>query len=166
MSHELSFASHSLFVLPWTLLCAWIDVRTRRVPNWVFVIGFLGALFLRIRYELIYAFSPISLLLTVIACTFAFQVWALRWWGGADAKFIMVLSIALPSPAMMIFLLLGILLPSVIYFVRKYGLNLKEWVQVSLSKANLDTTPKHKTMPAVATMTIGWITWMVTINVL
>ncbi len=124
----------------WVVFCGGYDLFERRVPNLLMGFGWIGAVLLRI-YSTLSGNGDAVLegVLTVAGWALALAFWLAGWWGAADAKFIMALTLAFPDLSMLgamaiVQLTIGFL-----------ALRIASW--------------KGKSMPAVACLGAGWLAW-------
>ena len=89
-----------LFCTPFLLYSCYSDIKTRRVTNnlWLIMLG--GSVFFVLYDILTYGFSYLQHLFISagLIFVFAYILFQLGTFGGADAKSLIVLSIILPGP--------------------------------------------------------------------
>jgi Flp pilus assembly protein protease CpaA len=136
-----------MIVSLWAVACSGYDLVYRRVPNWLLALGIVGASLVRagslhagvgtagVQYTILDA--AITLSVWMLAMIF----WLAGWWGAADAKFSMALSLAFPNLA----LVLAMAIANVIAGLVGLGIN----------------HPAGKRLPAVAILTFGWLAWAI-----
>jgi Flp pilus assembly protein protease CpaA len=131
----------------WVTACSWCDWRTRRVPNPLMIAGYLGSALLRWRWMSSEQASPIfEGLLTLSVWALAFGFWLATWWGAADAKFVMILSLAFPAPLM----LLAMFLSNAV--VGLLG-------QIAVGRPAEPTASQPVRLPGVTILGAGWLGW-------
>lgn len=131
----------------WVTICSACDLVTRRVPNMLLALGILGAALLRAGSLLVGSAQRdapalvLSAAVVLSVWTLGVAFWLVRWWGAADAKFIMALSLAFPDLG----LLLAIAIANALAGLVGLGIN----------------HPEGKRLPAVAILAFGWLVWAV-----
>ncbi|KAA3643888.1 MAG: hypothetical protein DWQ07_17380 [Chloroflexi bacterium] len=83
-----------IFVLEaaWILACALYDWRIQQVPNWLFLVGGSIALLQTLAFWFGGDWTWVRLILSGCHVTLALVFWRWGFWGGADAKFWIVLA--------------------------------------------------------------------------
>ncbi|MBN2500824.1 MAG: prepilin peptidase [Anaerolineales bacterium] len=132
----------------WALGCGVLDYRTRRVPNAYMALGLAAALANFVRHSVGGQITGFHLVLLTAAWGLALAFWAFGFWGGADAKFTMVLSLAAPDP-----LLLTILAAA------HAGVTLL----VTLSNCIPWLGTPTQGLATVTTLAVGWTVWVVAV---
>lgn len=124
----------------WVALCSGYDIFQGRVPNGLMGVGWIGAVLLRTYWTFTgIGDAEIQGFITIVAWALALGFWLAGWWGAADAKFIMALSLAFPDPWMLGAMALANLVVGVL------ALRVASW--------------RGKSMPAVACLGAGWLAW-------
>jgi Flp pilus assembly protein protease CpaA len=124
----------------WVAACSGYDILQRRVPNGLMGLGWIGALLLRTYSTLTgNGDAVLQSVITVASWALALAFWLAGWWGAADAKFIMALSLAFPDPGMLGSMALANLM------VGGLATRVASW--------------KGKNIPAVACLGAGWLAW-------
>jgi Flp pilus assembly protein protease CpaA len=128
----------------WVMACGFYDLRARRVPNWLTGLGLMGAALLRMHWIVMGPGSTaFAWLLTVSIWVLALTFWLAGWWGAADAKFVMVLSLAFPDPLMLLAMFkLNLVAGLCLRWTRKADLLLVK-------------------IPAVTILGAGWLGWAI-----
>jgi Flp pilus assembly protein protease CpaA len=130
----------------WVLGCGVLDYRSRRVPNAYMAVGLAAALANFVRHSVTGKLTGFHLILMLAAWMLALIFWAFGFWGGADAKFTMVLSLAAPDP-----LLLTVLVAA------HAGVALL----VGLSQAIPWLGTPTRGLATVTSLAIGWTVWII-----
>ncbi len=124
----------------WVIACIVSDLKSRRIPNRLMVLGWISAALLRASSIPSGKESQgMRVIFTLAAWTLALTFWLTRWWGAADAKFVMALTLAYPNLWMLL-----------IMAVMNLGAGLLVIRCLSHSKRGL---------PAVACLGAGWLAW-------
>jgi Flp pilus assembly protein protease CpaA len=87
----------ALFVT-WSLLAGLWDLQCRRVPNWWMLCGYLLS---GVLYYTAWQGGALGIEAAVIAISvslLSILYWSFDWWGGADAKFLIVSVSVFPNP--------------------------------------------------------------------
>jgi Flp pilus assembly protein protease CpaA len=125
----------------WSAASAIYDMRFRRVPNRLMVFGMLGALFVRLgSYEMNYW-------VVGAAWASALLFWRLGYWGGADAKFLMVLTLAFSDPFMVLWMMLIHLLVGVV-----------GWI-CQRARREMEGGVQPTRIPGIPLLAAGWAVW-------
>jgi Flp pilus assembly protein protease CpaA len=131
----------------WVTACSWYDWRTRRVPNPLMLAGLLGAALLRWRWISMQQSSAVfEGLLTLSVWALALGFWLASWWGAADAKFVMVLSLAFPAPLMLLAM-----------FLSNAAVGLLG--QIAVHWLAEPTASQPVRLPGVTILGAGWLGW-------
>jgi Flp pilus assembly protein protease CpaA len=85
-----------IFVL-WSLFAGFEDYQHRIVPNWVIMVGFCLAVWIQVETIRGGAFSIVSVVIFSAVVVLSLFYWGMQWWGGADAKFLIVTTLAFPT---------------------------------------------------------------------
>ena len=134
----------------WALACAISDYKKHRVPNWLIATGFIGAAFLQARHWSNALINAGNIVTIVGVWIFAITIWAKGWWGGADAKFLMVLILAFPDITLMLTM-----------FAARAGA-----VLAIYSKQYFLSNAKAQTLPSVTYFASGWVVWAAGVHLL
>jgi len=84
--------------------------------------------------------------ITLAAWVLGFSFWYVGWWGAADAKFLMVLSLAFPTLAMLLLV---------------SGANLAVGLLLDKKRIGRRTmTTEQISLPAIPILGLGWLIWI------
>lgn len=144
----------------WVATCALYNLKEPRIPNSLILIGFGGAIWLRIQDWQENGLIYFHILNITAAWILWFLFWKLRWWGGGDAKFMMVVTLAFPDLTMISYMMIMIVIGSVIVMTKEYGWNLRLLVAESLRLRTLENSTQR--LRAVTFLGAGWIIWFFT----
>ncbi len=126
----------------WVATCSGYDLFRKRVPNGLMAAGWLGAMILRAYWLLAgNGNAPFQVLVTLLIWLLSIGFWLAGWWGAADAKFLMAVTLAFPDIGMLAAMLLANLSAGL------FGL------------AYLRSRPSRASLPAVACLGAGWLAW-------
>jgi len=138
-----------IFILSllWVLTCGISDYQTRKVPNWLIAIGLVGAILLQIRHWDNDMMHAGNIVLIIGFWAYFVAIWFMGWWGGADAKFSMVLLLAFPDMTL-----------AITMFVAHAGAVLTTYIAKRRSNDIKELSPRI-TLPLVTYFAAGWIAW-------
>jgi len=130
--------------LAWVSVAALYDLRVRRLPNWLAVLGIILAagrwLLGEHQLDLVTGIALVTAMLMAVLL-FAFNIW-----GAGDAKFLVILLLAFPSMSLYIMLLAAVLGSQV------GGLTFTLVRQQDTAR---------KSVPLVTCMAVGWLVWSI-----
>ncbi len=133
-----------LLTAAWVVVCGGLDLAQRKVSNWLIALGWMGAVLLRANSILSGKGNvAIGIVITLSIWALAITYWILGWWGAADAKFLMALSLAFPDLWMLLAMITA-------------NLAISHFMQARFRRQS-GSLPKA--IPAVTCLGAGWLVW-------
>jgi Flp pilus assembly protein protease CpaA len=129
----------------WIAGSAWMDHKRRQVSNRWMGLGFLGASALFVSHSAEGRIAPLNLAVLALTWVVSLALWNAGLWGGADAKFIMIITLAFPDPLMALCM----------FFVHASA-PAGVWISSRIRRKAAAGTQ----LPAMVYLAIGWGAWL------
>lgn len=143
----------------WVFVSAAWNIFQPRIPNWLSSLGFILAIIFRWVDWSGNGFEGSQLILILLAWFVTLIFWRLRWIGGGDAKFVMIVILAFPDRLLIACLLIFDILGLMIYSLLRDGVQPKKMKQHLTGNLGTHLDSKDR-LRATTFLGIGWFLWL------